>query len=125
MYQTKIGFEKYSFIAVDACLKPGPRRPFNFIGALDDNEISKIYKYLNHSRDSNADYIIWFGHYPTSCIMTTNDGGLRSIIGQYNESLMYLCGHFHTLGGTVPNMYSLQQAGFLELELADWKDGRM
>lgn len=46
-------------------------------------------------------------------------------IGKYEESMTYLCGHFHTLGGTVPNMYSLQQAGFLELELADWKDNRM
>lgn len=29
------------------------------------------------------------------------------------------------LGGLVPNMYTLQQAGFLELELGDWKDNRM
>lgn len=39
--------------------------------------------------------------------------------------MVYLCGHYHTLGGAVPNMYTLQQAGFLELELADWKDNRM
>ena len=84
MYQTKVGSNKYTFIAVDACLKPGPRRPFNFVGALDDNEISKIYTFVNESRKSNADYIIWFGHYPTSCIMAPNDGGLKSIIGQQN-----------------------------------------
>lgn len=29
------------------------------------------------------------------------------------------------LGGAVPNMYTLQRGGFLELELADWKDNRM
>jgi hypothetical protein len=46
-------------------------------------------------------------------------------IGKYEESLMYLCGHFHTLAGAVPNMYTLQKSGFLELELADWKDNRM
>lgn len=39
--------------------------------------------------------------------------------------MVYLCGHYHTLGGSVPNMYTTQQAGFLELELADWKDNRM
>lgn len=26
--------DKYSFIAVDACVEPGPRRPFNFFGNL-------------------------------------------------------------------------------------------
>ena len=29
-------FGRYSFIAVDACPTPGPRRPFNFFGYLDD-----------------------------------------------------------------------------------------
>lgn len=32
MYQIKTGRELYSFIGVDACLDPGPRRPFNFVG---------------------------------------------------------------------------------------------
>jgi hypothetical protein len=26
--------DKYSFIAVDACIEPGPKRPFNFFGRL-------------------------------------------------------------------------------------------
>lgn len=39
--------------------------------------------------------------------------------------MVYLCGHYHMLGGAVPNMYTLQRGGFLELELADWKDNRM
>lgn len=30
-HHIQIGNEKYSFIAVDACLEPGPRRPFNFV----------------------------------------------------------------------------------------------
>ena len=29
-------FGRYSFINVDACPVPGPRRPFNFFGYLDD-----------------------------------------------------------------------------------------
>ena len=28
--------DKYSFIVVDACIEPGPRRPFNFFGGLLD-----------------------------------------------------------------------------------------
>lgn len=45
--------------------------------------------------------------------------------GSYRENMAYLCGHYHTFGGTMPNMYTLQKGGFLELELADWKDNRM
>lgn len=66
-----------------------------------------------------------FGHFPTSCILTTNVGGIRQLIGKFDESLVYVCGHLHQLGGLVKNMYTLQQAGFLELELGDWKDNRM
>lgn len=33
-YEMPVG-DKYSFIAVDACVEPGPRRPFNFFGNLD------------------------------------------------------------------------------------------
>lgn len=40
-------------------------------------------------------------------------------------SIAYLCGHLHTLGGLVPQMYTIQNEGFAELELADWKDERM
>ncbi|XP_011498584.1 PREDICTED: transmembrane protein 62-like [Ceratosolen solmsi marchali] len=125
MHQVHLGLDKYTFIAVDACLKPGPKRPFNFVGALDNLEIDRLESLMNESRSSQADYIIWFGHYPTSCIVAPNDGGIRMIIGKYEESLTYLCGHFHTLAGVVPNMYTLQKTGFLELELADWKDNRM
>ncbi|KZC13997.1 Transmembrane protein 62 [Dufourea novaeangliae] len=125
MYTINIGSELYTFIAVDACLKPGPRRPFNFVGVLDEQEIKSIHSLVNKSQESNADFVIWFGHYPTSCILSQTNTGVRNIIGRYKESMVYLCGHYHTLGGTVPNMYTLQQAGFLELELADWKDNRM
>jgi hypothetical protein len=81
MHQVTIGSDKFSFIAVDACLKPGPKRPFNFVGALDNFEIERLQNLMNKSRESEADYIIWFGHYPTSCIVAPNNGGVRSIIG--------------------------------------------
>ena len=36
--------ETYSFIGVDACLEPGPRRPFNFIGVLKEDDIETLLK---------------------------------------------------------------------------------
>ena len=64
-----------------------------------------------------------FAHYPTSCVLTPNSG-LKSILGQNPNTLAYLCGHLHTLNGMIPQMYSSQPEGFLELELGDWKDNR-
>lgn len=34
--------DSYSFIAIDACLEPGPRRPFNFFGSLQEVRLNKI-----------------------------------------------------------------------------------
>ena len=34
IHQTQFG--RYSFIGLDACLHPGPRRPYNFFGAIHD-----------------------------------------------------------------------------------------
>lgn len=84
IYNIVVGSETYSFIAIDACLKPGPKRPFNFIGVLDQREISKIQQLVNQSREINTDYIIWFGHYPTSCILSQSDIGIRNILGTIN-----------------------------------------
>ncbi|XP_023287605.1 transmembrane protein 62 isoform X2 [Orussus abietinus] len=125
MHQITVDSEKYSFIAIDACLEPGPRRPFNFVGMLDRREIERIHQLANESKQTNGNFIIWFGHYPTSCILAQCNDGVRNILGNYKESMVYLCGHLHMLGGVVPNMYTLQYPGFLELELADWMDNRM
>lgn len=76
-----IGSETYSFIAIDACLKPGPKRPFNFVGVLNEQELKKIQELVNISKENNADYIVWFGHYPTSCILSQSDTSIRNIIG--------------------------------------------
>ncbi|CAG2108561.1 unnamed protein product [Medioppia subpectinata] len=38
--------ETYSFIGVDACLAPSPKRPFNFIGLLRDKDIEAYGPYL-------------------------------------------------------------------------------
>ncbi|XP_055642131.1 transmembrane protein 62-like isoform X2 [Toxorhynchites rutilus septentrionalis] len=123
---TKDG-EQYSFIAVDACLDPGPKRPFNFVGMLSKNETQHIINLAERSRALDTNYTIWFGHYPTSCILTPGLGtsGIRNLISKYQEGYAYLCGHFHKLGGAVPQMYTLQNEGFLELELGDWMKNRM
>lgn len=115
----------YTYIAVDACLEPGPKRPFNFVGVLDEVEVDEINGLMEKTRATGTNYTIWFGHFPTSCILSPNEINVRDLIGQLDSGLVYLCGHLHTLGGLVPRMYSLQKAGFMELELGDWKDNRM
>lgn len=121
------GSERYTFIAVDACLDPGPKRPFNFIGVLSANDTLEIERLAQETRMSGSNYTIWFGHYPTSCVVSMEAGawGLRRVIGAHDESVVYMCGHLHRLGGMVPQMYTLQSDyGFLELELGDWKSNR-
>lgn len=83
MYQIAVGSEKYTFIAVDACLEPGPRRPFNFVGILTGTEAESIEKFVQQARAQGGDYIVWFGHYPTSCILAQCNGGIRSILGEF------------------------------------------
>lgn len=55
----------------------------------------------------------------------TGNRGLRKIIANYDESYVYICGHLHTQGGIVTNMFTLLKDGFLELELGDWKSNRL
>lgn len=64
-----------NIVAVDACLDPGPKRPFNFIGNLNENEILQLSSLAN---DTNYP-IVWFGHYPTSCIRTTGSTTVNAI----------------------------------------------
>lgn len=115
--------EVYSFIGIDACLEPGPRRPFNFVGMVDRQEIELVNKLIDEVK-SNSNHTIWFGHFPTSCIISEGES-VRKMISKLDQGLVYLCGHLHSLGGAVPQMYALQKEGFLELELCDWKDNRM
>ncbi|XP_076463493.1 transmembrane protein 62-like [Babylonia areolata] len=112
-------FGKYSFIAVDACPIPGPKRPFNFFGYLDDDRVQQVMDLDMESYGSNL--TIMFGHYPSSVIVQ-DPPGIRHIM---RNAVAYLCGHLHTLGGFVPNMYSRHKTGSLELELGDWKDNRI
>ncbi|XP_075974163.1 transmembrane protein 62-like [Anticarsia gemmatalis] len=126
-YENKNGV-KVAFLGVDACPDPGLRRPFNFIGILDAQEQAHLQR-LKAEAEATADHIIWFGHYPTSCILPLQKDpkgfDLRHLIGSIHASQVYVCGHLHSMGGLVPKMYTKQKNGFLELELGDWKDNRM
>lgn len=88
LHQIVHNSQKYSFIAIDACLEPGPRRPFNFVGFLDSSEIDKIKKLAEDSKRLHSDYIVWFGHYPTSCILSQCDDGLREIMAKHKEGMV-------------------------------------
>lgn len=124
-HQMEVNGNKYTFLGLDASLVPGPKRPFNFVGEVQQDEINKIQLLINNSRQNSNDYLIWFGHYPTSCIMSPGaDTNVRKLIGDQPESLVYLCGHLHTFAGLVPRMISLQSTGYLEMELGDWMRNR-
>uniref|UniRef100_A0A6J0V0Z2 Transmembrane protein 62 isoform X1 n=1 Tax=Pogona vitticeps TaxID=103695 RepID=A0A6J0V0Z2_9SAUR len=111
-------FGRYSFICVDATLSPGLKRPYNFFGILNKRKMQELSSLAMESRESN--HTIWFGHYPTSAIISTSPG-IRMAM---RSATAYLCGHFHTLGGLMPVLHTRHHHGTLELELADWKDNR-
>jgi len=110
---------KVAFIGVDATPEPGPKRPFNFIGVLNKTSLSTLSS-LASLAAQQTDHTIWFGHYPTSCVLSPPPS-LRHVMSQGSA---YLCGHLHSLLGLVPAMYTRHHNGLRELELQDWKDGR-
>ncbi|KAM3851808.1 transmembrane protein 62-like [Vipera latastei] len=117
-YVHRTPFGKYSFTCVDASLDPGPKRPYNFYGMLNANKMAELSALISESHDSN--HTILFGHYPTSSIISVSPG-IRTAM---RFALVYLCGHFHTLGGLMPVLHTRHPDGTLELELGDWKDNR-
>lgn len=120
IYTHKKPYGNYSFVAMDACPDPGPRRPFNFFGYLKQKE-SEVIKILM-SKTTKSNLTITFGHYPTSLIIPEDGHSVRYLI---SNSVAYLCGHLHTLAGAVPHMYARHRTGTIELEVGDWKDNRI
>ncbi|XP_046874014.1 transmembrane protein 62 [Hypomesus transpacificus] len=116
VHQTQFG--NYSFICADATLTPGPKRPFNFFGILNQDQMDILADFRLESRSSNQS--IWFGHYPTSTVISPSPG-LRGVM---SSAVAYLCGHLHTLGGLMPVLHSRHPQGTLELELGDWMGNR-
>ncbi|XP_025774742.1 transmembrane protein 62 isoform X2 [Puma concolor] len=111
-------FGNYSFISLDATQNPGPKRPYNFFGILDEKRMEELLLLVKESSRSN--HSIWFGHYTTSTILSPSPG-IRSIM---SSATAYLCGHLHTLGGLMPVLHTRHLQGTLELEVGDWKDNR-
>nr|XP_055172791.1 transmembrane protein 62 isoform X1 [Nyctereutes procyonoides] len=111
-------FGNYSFISLDATPNPGPKRPYNFFGILDEKRMEELLLLAKESSRSN--HSIWFGHYTTSTILSPSPG-IRSIM---SSATAYLCGHLHTLGGLMPVLHTRHLQGTLELEVGDWKDNR-
>lgn len=107
------------FLAVDATLKPGPRRPFNFVGALNQAQLDYLSGLANKSAKEH-DATIFFGHYPTSTILS-HSPGIKDVM---RNGLVYLCGHLHNLHGIVSTMFVRHKNGLREAELTDWKDNR-
>ncbi|CAG0878722.1 unnamed protein product [Darwinula stevensoni] len=110
--------DQYAFLAVDAAMFPGLKSPHNFFGIIAPDEWQKVLT-LESEIPKDA-YKIFFGHYPSSVIVSPSPG-IQSLL---SKGLVYLCGHLHTLGGLIHHMYALQPLGNLELELADWKFSR-
>ncbi|XP_027725974.1 transmembrane protein 62 isoform X3 [Vombatus ursinus] len=117
-YIHKTPFGNYSFIYVDATLTPGPKKPFNFYGILDERQMRALDLLAKQSTHSN--HSIWFGHYPTSTIISPAPG-IRSVM---SSAVAYLCGHLHLLGGLMPVLHTRHPKGTMELELGDWKKNR-
>ncbi|XP_036874689.1 transmembrane protein 62 isoform X2 [Manis javanica] len=111
-------FGNYSFISLDATQNPGPKRPYNFFGILDEKRMEELLLLAKESNQSN--HSIWFGHFPTSTILSPSPG-IRSIM---SSATAYLCGHLHTLGGLMPVLHTRHFEGTLELEVGDWKHNR-
>ncbi|EFB13771.1 hypothetical protein PANDA_001024, partial [Ailuropoda melanoleuca] len=111
-------FGNYSFVSLDATPNPGPKRPYNFFGILDEKRMEELLLLAKESSRSN--HSIWFGHYTTSTILSPSPG-IRSIM---SSATAYLCGHLHTLGGLMPVLHTRHLQGTLELEVGDWKDNR-
>ncbi|XP_043373461.1 transmembrane protein 62 isoform X2 [Dermochelys coriacea] len=78
-------------------------------------ELSSLATESHHSNQT-----IWFGHYPTSTIISPSPG-VRMVM---SSATAYLCGHLHTLGGLMPVLHSRHPQGTLELELGDWMENR-
>ncbi|KAJ3613689.1 hypothetical protein NHX12_019935 [Muraenolepis orangiensis] len=117
-YVHRTPFGNYSFVCADATLTPGPKRPYNFFGILDQTQMDLLATFREESLSSNQS--VWFGHYTTSTMLSPAPG-VREVM---SSAVAYLCGHLHTLGGLMPVMHSRHPQGTLELELGDWMDNR-
>lgn len=79
--------EKIGFLGVDSCLEVGTKRPFNFVGQLTSVEMESIHSFLDESRSVNVNYLLWFGHYPTSTIKYPESERVRDLTSSFIQCL--------------------------------------
>ncbi|KAK7084922.1 hypothetical protein SK128_015365 [Halocaridina rubra] len=108
-----LGGQNITLLPVDASLKPGIRA-YNFLGYLPGDEFKSLRKAAEEAH-SRGDIIIFYGHYPTSTIVSSNDLGKLLSAGA-----VYICGHLHTGFGMANHMWTRYPNGLMELELSDW-----
>ncbi|OAF68377.1 RuvB-like helicase 1 [Intoshia linei] len=108
----------YRFIAIDLTMKPGLRRPFNFMGEYNDNNKRDVENLLNN-RNQKFNHTFIFGHYPSSAVVNKN-----SFLNVLESASIYFCGHLHSFHGYIDAMFARHSKGNLELELSDWKQYR-
>ena len=49
----------YGFVAMDATLVPGPKRPFNFFGSLDSTQLENFELILSEAQKHTGSFLIW------------------------------------------------------------------
>ncbi|SAM03891.1 hypothetical protein [Absidia glauca] len=121
-WQHSPSYGDYQFVAIDACPKRGPSRPFNFFGYLTSNTMDRLANAL--LKPSNHTF---FSHYPTTTMVfgvSSQGYTFRDLAKHYS---VYFCGHLHRLiaglGDVLQSYDSVTKT--LELELGDMKDHGM
>ncbi|ORZ06608.1 Metallo-dependent phosphatase-like protein [Absidia repens] len=122
-WQHSPSYGEYQFVAIDACPKRGPSRPFNFFGYLTSSTMDRLASAL--LKPSNHTFV--FSHYPTTTMVfgVSQQGyTFRDLAKHYS---VYFCGHLHRLiAGLGDVLQSYDPATkTLELELGDMKDHGM
>ncbi|ORZ20778.1 Metallo-dependent phosphatase-like protein [Absidia repens] len=98
-WQYSPSFGEYQFVAIDACPKRGPSRPFNFFGYLTSTTMDRLTNAL--LKPSNHTFV--FSHYPTTTmVFGVSSQGLGDVLQSYDPATKTL-----------------------ELELGDMKDHGM
>ncbi|KAI8139188.1 Metallo-dependent phosphatase-like protein [Fennellomyces sp. T-0311] len=121
VYQWQItpSYGQYRFVAIDACPKRGPSRPFNFFGYLTSKTMDRLADALQPESHYNHTFV--FSHYPTTTMVfgvSSKGHGFRDLAKLYS---VYFCGHLHRLTaglGEILKWYD-PQGQSLELELGD------
>ena len=75
---------------------------FSFFGVLDDAKVREIEALEAETKDSNA--TIFFGHYPSSTVVST---GRRDVASIMSTGLAYLSGGRKTHGQTSSLFYDV------------------